>query len=200
MTGLPPSNQTSTQSSRRVALERGLAAAAAGAAALTLGNLLRAGRAFGQDEAASAEDDPSVIEGAIGVEQQAVAAYEAKGRLLGSAVPVAELFARQHAEHVAALSKAQQDLGGDVPQAPLPSDIPGLTEVRAARQMIEFSIAIESQCLAYFVDAATKLDSGDLLRAGAQIAANDGQHLVVLRQALGIVPVPSAYPSGSERA
>lgn len=177
---------------RRDALRRGLAAGAAA----TLAPGLLAGRAIGQETAG--EDDPSVIAGALGVEQTAVVVYAQKGSLLGPDAEVAKLFERQHVEHVAALTKALEDLGGEIPEPPLPTDVPGLTEVRSRERMLGFAVEAENQCLAVFVDAASKLDSGDLLRAGAQIAANDGQHLVILRQILGANPVPSPYPSGSE--
>ncbi len=179
---------------RRDTLRRGLAAGAAA----TLAPALLARSAAAQETAG--EDDPSVIEGALGIEQAAVVVYAETGRLFGPEAEIAGLFERQHREHVAALTKALEDLGGEIPEPPLPTDVPGLTEVKQRERALAFAVETENQCLAVFVDAASKLDSGDLLRAGAQIAANDGVHLVILRQVLDRNPVPSAYPSGSEKS
>ncbi len=180
---------------RRAALGRGLGAAGALGAAALLGP--RA--AFAQDEPPSGEDDPSVLEGLIGAEQTAVVAYEQKGDLFGPDRPVAELLRRQDRAHAAALTAELEKLGGSPPPPPIPSGIPGFTEVTNTEQMLAFAIRLENQSLAAYVDAATKFDAGELLTLGAKIAGNVGEHLVILRQIVGVEPVPGAFPSGSEK-
>ena len=45
--------------------------------------------------------------------------------------------------------------------------------------------------------ASRSCASAALLRTTAQIMASEGQHLVVLRQALGRDPVPNAFETGA---
>ena len=53
--------------------------------------------------------------------------------------------------------------------------------------------------MAAYGQAQRKLESPELLRMATQISSNEGQHLVVLRQALGAGPVasvPVAFEAG----
>ena len=51
--------------------------------------------------------------------------------------------------------------------------------------------------LAAYYQAHQKLRGAKLLRTTARIMASEGQHLVVLRQALGRDPVPNAFETGA---
>ena len=53
--------------------------------------------------------------------------------------------------------------------------------------------------VAAYYDAHRKLIAAGLLQTAASIMANEGQHLVVLRQAAGQAPVPNALETGDER-
>jgi hypothetical protein len=50
--------------------------------------------------------------------------------------------------------------------------------------------------VAAYHDAQAKLVEAKLLQTGASIAASEGQHLVVLRQAARRPPVPHALETG----
>ena len=58
------------------------------------------------------------------------------------------------------------------------------------------AIELENMVVAAYFDASKKLQQGRLLQMTAQIMSNEGQHLAVLRQALGTDPVPNAFENG----
>lgn len=188
------------EATRRDAVRRGLIAGGAAIAATMVPTLLRVSQAFGQNQALVL-NDRSIIEGAVGLEQSFVVVYETavKRKLLGPLTPIAELFARQEQQHVDALSKALQGLGGAVPKPPNENDIAGLTKVTTKQQMLNFVIEIENMAVAAYVHAAKTVQDTKLLSTIVEIVPNEGQHLSVLKQALGADPVPTAMPSGSAK-
>jgi rubrerythrin len=189
------------EATRREAVRRGLLAGGAIASAAVVPAAFRSSRAFGQADTSTASGDTGIIEGAVGIEQTAVVVYRtiaARG-LLGPATPVAELFAKQEQEHADALIAALKGLGGTPPAKPLPTDIPGFTEVQSGPEALAFAVSIENQELAHYIEGVKKLEDPNLMKAVAQIVGNEGQHLVVLRQALSTDPMPVSLPTGEEK-
>jgi rubrerythrin len=145
---------------------------------------------------ALADDDVPVLERALEVERRLVVSYEfaAQGDLLDSEVREAtQLFAEQEREHAEALRSALIDLGVDPGPPPAAAEIEGLTDVDSQPAVLEFLVALEREAIAIYEAAAGELTAPDLLRTGAQIAANEAQHLVVLRQQLGEEAVPDVF-------
>jgi rubrerythrin len=181
---------------RRELVQRGLAAGGAVVAAGAIPFFLRVRNAFAQ-----AGDDKAVLEAAVALEQQAVFAYTAaadSGKL-GKSEPVARLFAAQEQEHADGLTRALRDLGGSPPPKPAaPDEVPGLKEAAAgnAVDITNFAVELETMAVAAYYDAHGKLKAPKLLATGASIMANEAQHLVVLRQALGKNPSPDAFVTG----
>lgn len=183
--------------SRREVVGLGIAAGATALAASTAAPLLTASDAFAQ-----ADDDASIVEAAIGLEQQAVLAYTAaaKGDKLGrGSGRAARLFARQEQEHADVLIAALKDLGGTAPEKPSnPREIPGLAEAAAGSQddFARFAIEFETAAVQAYYEATARLKDPKLLSAAVSIMANEAQHLVVLRQAIGQNPSPHAFVTG----
>jgi rubrerythrin len=185
------------EATRRQAVKRGLVGGGAAIAASAIPILLGVRKAFAQ-----AEDDAKIVEGAVRLEQIAVVAYDTayNGNLLTKPVAdVAKLFRDQEQEHADALTQALQDLGGTAPEPPRPQEVEGLSSAKSQAQILSFAIDLENMAIQAYVDAHRKLQSPDLLKTGSQIISNEGQHLVVLRQALGASPagsVPRAFEAG----
>ncbi len=190
--GIPPNEAT-----RRDAVRRGLIGAGAVAAASAIPTLLRVGTAF-----ADTEDDISVLESAIAVEQTAVLAYATgygSGLLEKPVADAARLLREQEREHADALGRALRKLGGTVPEPPTVADVEGLGAIRNQADFLEFAIGLENMLVVAYDQAHRKLESPELLRTATEIMLNEGQHLVVLRQALGARPadsVPAAFEAG----
>lgn len=181
--------------SRRDLLRRGLAVGGVVLAASTIPALLRVRTAFAQ-----AEGDEAILEGAIGLEQTAVLAYGTaveSGLLKGRARAAAKAFRADEQEHLDALSSALRGLGARVPTGPVSAkDVEGLSALKSQRDVLEFAVELETMGVAAYYDAHRKLKDARLLQTGASIMANEGQHLVVLRQALKRDPVPNAFETG----
>jgi hypothetical protein len=171
---------------RRDLARRGLLAGAALAAPAALG----VSSAFGQEGEDTSDTDSEILIGLIGYEEQAAVAYAAalaSGTVGGLTGPLTK-FRDQEREHVRLLTAALAKIGGKPKPAPRTSDVPGLTQPQTREEYLHFLVGSEKL-----------LGAAELLTLVAQISGNVGQHLVVLRQALGADPLPSALPSGSER-
>lgn len=189
------------ESTRREAVRRGVIGAGAIVAASTIPILLRVGKAF-----AEADGDAAILEGAVGLEQTAVVAYDTayRSKLLDKPVAgVARLFRDQEQEHADGLTQALESLGGTPPEPPQPAQVQGLGSVSSQEDILRFAVELEKMAIVAYIEAHRKLQSPDLLKTGTQIMCNEGQHLVVLRQALGASPaqsVPSAFEAGTDPA
>jgi rubrerythrin len=90
--------------------------------------------------------------------------------------------------------------GGGPPPAPTRASestlLRPLIKVKTQRDVLEYAIELETMAVGAYYDAHLKLRSAKLLSTGTQIMANEGQHLVVLRTALGRRPVPNAFENG----
>jgi rubrerythrin len=183
--------------SRRELVQRGIAAGGAVVAASAIPFFLRVRNTF-----AMSTGDAAVLEAAVGLEQQAVFAYTAAAASgkLGKSEPVARLFAEQEQEHADGLTRALRNLGGSPPPKPeAPGDVPGLADAARgnAADITNFAVELETMAVAAYYDAHGKLKAPELLATGASIMANEAQHLVVLRQALGKNPSPDAFVTGA---
>jgi Ferritin-like domain len=106
----------------------------------------------------------------------------------------------QQLEYVNALTKAIRGLGGDIE-----AEAEELDPVRAGGAIESLTLAyeLESAALAFYVEQAARLYTPAPRTLDASLAAGHGQHLVVLRQALGESPagsIPEAFDGGEVTA
>jgi len=194
-------SELEAETTRREAVRRGLIAGGALAAAVTVPMLVRTRSAFAQ-----AEDDTAIIEAAATAEIEAVVAYETmvrSGLLRGPVADIIRLFGNQESEHYNELVRLLEDMGGEEPERPEPADISGLGGLVAEPQMLTFALELENGLIQEYVEAFENLTDPELLKTTAQIMSNEGQHLVMLRLALGADPVslvPSAFETGTDPA
>jgi rubrerythrin len=160
--------------------------------------LLHAHTAF-----AAASADADVIAAAVGIEDVAIFAYDAalKSNLLdASTTKLAQLLRSQEQQHRDALNVALRRLGGTAPPPPTSPAanqlLAPLTQAKSQQDLLAFAIQVETATVAAYYDAQGQLGAPSLLRATAEIMANEGQHLVLLRQALGQPAVPNAFETG----
>jgi hypothetical protein len=140
--------------------------------------------------------DERVLEYLVGLEQNAVAVYErvaTAGVLRGPLEQVARLFNEQSREQLEMLVKGLKDLGGTPPQPPARERIADLSELRDRDDALDFAHGLETGIVSGYRSAVRNLEKPELLRTAAEIMANHGQRLVVLRQSLGRAPVPRAF-------
>ena len=151
--------------------------------------------AMENDDAMSS--DLEILNGALGAEQEAIAAYQlgADSGLLEPAVAqVALAFQRDHGEHAKVLSDTIRQLGGTPAPAQSDYNFP-VADIKTQADVIAFAADLEQGAVSAYVQAVSAFQSGDLKAAAASILGAEAMHWAVLRSALGENPVPSAFVS-----
>lgn len=139
--------------------------------------------------------DIRILNTAISAEHEAVAAYQvgAQSGLLERAVlKVAVQFQGHHKEHIEALAKAVSSLGGRPVEAKADYGFP-LDKLTTQTDVLEFAAGLERGAVSAYAGAIPVFDNRDLSLAAASILADEAMHWAVLRNALGLDPVPGAF-------
>lgn len=149
------------------------------------------------DKAADAE----TLNNVLARELAAVRAYERTLPLLrGPARARAREFRAQEQEHVNAILKALRGLGEEAEPESEEIESEGL---KTQADALEFLYEVESVSVAYNLRAISHLTSAWPRALLGSIAANQAQHLVVLRRALGAdgaESIPEAFEDGTTPA
>jgi rubrerythrin len=145
--------------------------------------------------------DVGVLNTALSQELTAVDAYSRGLPLLhGEALAVGRRFRTQEQEHVDGITRAIRGLGGKSEVEKNPLDYSGL---KTQADFLALAYEEENALIAFYMSAIPKLETGAPRTMLAAIAANESEHLVVIRQALGARPdelVPGAFESGDTPA
>jgi hypothetical protein len=146
------------------------------------------------DKAADAE----ILNNVLGRELAAVRAYERTLPLLhGAALASAREFRASEQEHVDAVTKALRGLGE--PAAPEQEEIES-DELKTQADALAFLYEVEGVSVAYDLRAISHLTSSWPRALLGSVAANQAQHLVLLRRALGAdsaESIPEAFEDGT---
>jgi hypothetical protein len=144
------------------------------------------------------EGDAEILTSVLARELAAVRAYDRVLPLLrGPALASARQFRAQEQEHGNALVKALRGLGE--PAEPAEEEIES-EELRTQAQALEFLYEVESVSIAYGLRSISHLTSPWPRSLLGSIAANQAQHLVVLRRLLGAdaaAAIPEAFEDGT---
>ena len=139
--------------------------------------------------------DLAVLNTAIAAEHEAVAAYQlgAESGLLGKGtLAVAVTFQGHHKEHIAALSDAVKQLGGEA-AGPRDKYMFPVEKLNNESDVLTFAAGLERGAVSAYAGAIPVFDNSDLAKAAASILADEAMHWAILRQALGLDPVPGAF-------
>jgi rubrerythrin len=149
------------------------------------------------DKAADAE----ILNNVLGRELAAVRAYQRTLPLLrGPALAGAREFRAQEQEHADAVTKALRGLGE--PAAPEEEEIES-EGLKTQADALAFLDEVESVSVAYDLRAISHLTASWPRALLGSIAANQAQHLVLLRRALGAdaaESIPGAFEDGTTPA
>jgi len=150
------------------------------------------------------EKDVAIMNTALGLEHQAIAAYMAGAgtKLLSDPVlNVAVKFMKQHQEHRDALAKTIKAFGGKPVEAKASYDVGkiasdvGVKELKSEKDIVMLAMKLEAQATSAYYGAIPGIASKDVLKAAVSIMADEAQHTAILRNALGEDAVPSAFVS-----
>ena len=131
-----------------------------------------------------AADDRAILTVALGLEHEAIAAYQAgakSGLLAGPALAMAASFLADHERHRDALAGLLARLGG-APVAPKASYSFGT--IATAGDILALAERLEGGAQDAYLASAAKLTRSDVLDAAAGILADEVRHHTALRMAL----------------
>lgn len=171
----------------------------AGKATLSAGAILLLAGCSGSRvaKAAAPAADANILNGALGAEQEAVAAYQVgaeSGLLSKAALDLAVQFQGHHKQHAEVLAKTIIDLGG-APVDPLARYEFPTDQLKSEADVLRFAAGLEKGAVSAYLGAVPLFEERELAKAAASILGDEAMHWAVLRQVLGENPVPVAFVS-----
>ncbi|MBM3274167.1 MAG: ferritin-like domain-containing protein [Candidatus Sericytochromatia bacterium] len=166
---------------------------------LTTGTLLAA-TGLVLPEEAWAKGAGSIIahlNGAIDKENRAIWAYRTAsgtGKLSDPVLRTALAFMNQHKEHAAALSAAVKNLKGHPAQMRAKYDLSAFNpDLNDEKGILTLALKLESDAVKAYYKALGMLGNPGLRASAAGIFADEAMHVAILRNVLGLDPVPVAF-------
>ena len=185
---------TLAQPSRRLFLFETTALTLSGTAIAFLAGAPRLAQAAAQ-AAEKSMSDVQILNAALGAEREAIAAYQVgaeSGLLKKPVLKTAVQFQGHHKAHADVLAATIKKLGGDVAEPPAKYDFP-VDKLKSQKDVLEFAAKLERGAVTAYAGAIPKFDNRDLSHAAASILSDEAMHWAILRQALGLDPVPGAF-------
>jgi len=144
---------------------------------------------------ADAANDVAILNTALGLEYQAIAAYQvgAESKLLKKPVlDLAVQFQGDHKKHAEVLSSTIAKLGGT---AVMPKNDYGfpVATLKTQADVLRFAANLEQGAASAYLGAVPVFMNKDLAKAAASILGDETMHWAILRNALGENPVPAAF-------
>ena len=143
------------------------------------------------------EADARILNTALGAELEAVAAYQVgaeSGLLAKPALDLALAFQGHHKEHADVLAKTIEKLGGKPVAAKAKYSFP-TEKLKTQADVLRFAASLEKGAVSAYLGAVPVFGNRDLAKAAASILGDEAMHWAVLRNAVGEMPVPSAFVS-----
>lgn len=141
--------------------------------------------------------DVRILNTALGAELEAIAAYQVgaeSGLLQKPVLDLALTFQGHHKEHADLLTKTVAKLGGKAVSAKSKYTFPTET-LKTQADVLRFAASLEKGAVSAYLGAVPVFNNRDLAKAAASILGDEAMHWAILRNAVGEVPVPSAYVS-----
>jgi rubrerythrin len=146
--------------------------------------------------------DIKMLNGALDLENTAIAAYTAGAALLkGEALKVGRTFLAHEKEHAQALEQAIRDTGGTPGKPKSKAEYEQrFPTLKSQADVLRFAADLENVAIAAYLDAIPRLSTGALRQSAAAIMSNEAEHEAVLQGAIsgGNVKrqVPDAFVTG----
>lgn len=141
--------------------------------------------------AANPAQDVSILNVALGLEHEAINAYQlgAESGLLQSAVlPTAVLFQSQHKEHRDALAATIRKLGGTAVEAKPIGDYAAALQANTLKNqtdVLRLAARLERGAANAYLGVIPSFEDSSLAQISGRLAADETMHWTVLAQALG---------------
>jgi len=147
--------------------------------------------------AATASNDVGILNTALGLEYQAIAAYQVgaeSGLLQKPVLDLAVQFQGDHKKHAEVLSSTIIKLGGTPVMAKTNYGFP-VNTLKTQADVLRFAASLEQGAASAYLGAVPAFMNHDLAKAAASILGDEAMHWAILRNALGENPVPAAFIS-----
>lgn len=147
--------------------------------------------------AESLESDLRILNTALSAEHEAIAAYQVgaeSGLLSNGVLQLAVKFQGHHREHAEVLADTVKELGGTPEDAKAKYDFP-VDKLKSQADVLGFAAGLEKGAVSAYLGAVPLFANRDLAKAAASILGDEAMHWAVLRNALGLDPVPVAFVS-----
>jgi bacterioferritin (cytochrome b1) len=145
----------------------------------------------------STADDVAVLNTALALEYQAIAAYQVgaeSGLLQKPVLDVAVQFQSDHKQHADVLVSTVKQLGGTPVMAKKPADYKfPVDQLKSQADVLRFAATLEKGAASAYLGAIPVFNNKDLAKAAGSILGDETMHWAVLRSALGENPVPAAF-------
>ena len=178
------------RSRRRFLGEAGKATLSATAVALIVGCESLASSS-GRQMAANPSQDVGILNVALGLEHEAIGAYQIganSGLLSPEVAGVATLFQSQHKAHRDALAGAVRKLGGSPVEAKSLSQYAKdlmADRIKGQKDILELAARLELGATNAYLGVIPSFSDPDLAQVSGRLAADETMHWTVLAQALG---------------
>lgn len=190
---------TTITSSRRSVL--GLGGAMLSAAAIAA--LADTPAAIAAAAGSATEGDVAILNVALGLEHEAIAAYSigaGSGLLSPEVTSLAVVFQSHHKEHRDALAATITKLGGKPVAAMADADyakkLDVANTVKSATDVLKLAQRLEKGAANAYIGVIPSLGSHDLAKVAAQLAADEVSHWTLLTSALQDAYPPKAFLFG----
>lgn len=179
---------------RRGLFTRGARLALSGTAVALLAGVGNAGIRPASAAAMSADIDTLNV--ALGLEHEAIAAYQVgaeSGLLKKDVLKVAVGFQSDHKQHRDVLMKTIKQLGGK-PVADVKHKFP-VEKLKNQADVLRFALGLEMGAASAYLGTIPGFENRDLAQAAASIMGVETQHVAILKSALGEMPIEAAFIS-----
>jgi rubrerythrin len=146
--------------------------------------------------AATMSADIDTLNVALGLEHEAIAAYQVgaeSGLLTPDVLKVAVGFQSDHKQHRDVLAKTIGQLGGTA-VADVKHKFP-VEKLKSQADVLRFALGLEIGAASAYLSTIPGFDNRELAKAAASIMGVEAQHVAILKSALGSAPIENAFIS-----
>lgn len=153
--------------------------------------------AWAQAQSGSTKDDIAILNVALGLEYQAIAAYQVgaeSGLLQKPVLDTAVKFQTHHKAHAQVLAGTVSKLGGSPVMAKKPAEYSFPTDqLKTQADVLRFAAGLEKGATAAYLGVLPNFHNRELTKAAGSILGDEAMHWAVLLSVLGEDPVPGAF-------
>jgi rubrerythrin len=149
---------------------------------------------IGRASAATMSADIDTLNVALGLEHEAIAAYQVgaeSGLLKKDVLKVAVGFQSDHKQHRDILAKTIGQLGGTA-VADMKHKFP-VEKLKSQADVLRFALGLEMGAASAYLSTIPGFENRDLAKAAASIMGVETQHVALLKSVLGEAPIENAF-------